>query len=72
MVVKKNQTNMFNISNVTFVQQPLWNNELFKYKGKLLCFLTRIINGISYIKDLVNKDGKMKTLYESSDFFREM
>lgn len=56
MVVKNPKTNIFNISNVTFVQQPLWNNELFMNQGKQLYFLTKIRNGILQIKDLVKAD----------------
>lgn len=63
----KKQNNILNMSNVTFVQQPLWNNELFKYKGKTLCFLRWIKSGILHVKDLFKKDGKMKTLNELSD-----
>lgn len=58
------------MSNVTFVQQSLWNNELFKYKGKT-CFLRWIKSGKLYVKDLFKIDGKMKTLNELSDILSE-
>lgn len=63
----KKQNKILNMSNVTYVQQPLWNNELFRYKGKTLYILRWIKSGISYVKDLFKKNGKMKTPNQLSD-----
>lgn len=49
--------------NVTFIQQLLLNNELFKYKGKMLCFLRwiHVRSGLLYVNDLVKKEGNENT-----------
>lgn len=59
------------MSNVTLAQQPLWNNEIFVYKGKTLVFPRWIKSGILYVKDLFKRDGQMKTLNELSDTLTE-
>lgn len=63
----KKQNKILHMSNVTYVQQPLWNNELFRYKGKTLYILRWIKSGISYVIDLFKKNGKMKTPNQLSD-----
>ena len=39
------------------VTQPLWFNEMFKYKGKCLYFKEWVDAGILYVKDIVNEEG---------------
>ena len=34
----KKSLNTVNLSNAEFIQQPLWNNEMFKYNGKTIFF----------------------------------
>ena len=43
-----------------FIQQPLWNNEIFEYQEKSISFKNWIDSNILYVKDLFNYDGEFK------------
>ena len=53
------------ISRNEFLSQFIWNNKLFTYKSKPLCFTNWIKGGILYVKDIFNKNGE---LYDISFF----
>ena len=40
-----------------FLSQPIWNNKLFKYNGKPLCYKSWIKSGILYVKELFDDNG---------------
>ena len=70
----KQQINEVKISKVSFAQQPIWNNNLFKYNNKTICF-TSFKNwersGILYVKDLFKDSGQFKTLQDFSAVLRK-
>lgn len=45
-----------NLSDVKFAQQPLWNNNLLRYKSQTLYFKNWIASNISYVKDVFNEN----------------
>ena len=46
-----------NLSNFSFLTQPIWGNEYFKFKNKLLYFKNWIEGDINFVKDLFDKNG---------------
>ena len=40
-----------------FLSQPVWNNKLFKYNGKTLCYKNWIKSGILYVNELFDDNG---------------
>ncbi|XP_062574193.1 uncharacterized protein LOC134236030 [Saccostrea cucullata] len=63
----KKEIEISNLSNVKFAQQPLWNNILYQFKGKTICFKNWIASNILYTKDLFDENGNFKTLQEISN-----
>lgn len=63
----KRLINISELSNVTFEQQPLWNNTLFEHKGKSLFFKNWVMSKFLFVKDLFNKNCEFKTLQELSN-----
>ena len=66
----KQQINEEKISKVSFAQQPIWNNNLFKYNNKTICFTNWTQSGILYVKDLFKDNGQFKSLQDFSDVLR--
>ena len=50
-----------NLNSDQFLSQPIWNNKMFKFKGKSLCFKNWIKSGFLYVKDLFI-DGEFKDI----------
>ena len=67
---------MDNISADVILQQPIWNNCNFLYKGNtlffffLFFFLNWISSGVLYVKDLLDKGGNLKQLSDFSNCIR--
>ena len=59
--------NSENISSIKIVQQPIWNNCNFLYKGNSLFFKNWITCGILYVNDLLNDEGNFKSLLDFKD-----
>ena len=49
-----------------FLSQPIWNNKLFKYNGKPLCYKSWIKSGILYVKELFDDNG-----FKNIEMFRD-
>lgn len=58
-------------SNTKFARQPIWNNNMFTYNNKTLCFKNWIRSGILHVKDLTNSKGQFKSFHELSLFLKE-
>ena len=50
-----------NLNSDQFLSQPIWNNKMFKFKGKSLYFKNWIKSGFLYVKDLFI-DGEFKDI----------
>ena len=46
------------------MQQPIWNNCNFQYKGNTLFFKNWVTCGVLHVKNLFNENGNFKTLKE--------
>ena len=62
----KKSLNTVNLSNAEFIQQPLWNNEMFKYNGKTIFFKRWSQSNILYVKDLFDEHGNFRSLQQLS------
>ena len=60
----KQQINEEKISKVSFAQQPIWDNNLFKYNNKTICFTNWKQSGILYVKDLFKDKGQFNALQD--------
>ena len=56
----KKNLNTINLSNAEFIQQPLWNNEMFKYNGQKRWSQSNIL----YVKDLFGEHGNFCSLQQ--------
>ena len=63
----KRKTEISHLSSANFIQQPLWNNEIFGYQEKSISFKNWIDSNILYVKDLFNYDGEFKKLHDFSN-----
>ena len=59
------------LSSADFVQQPLWNNDLFRYDGKTIFFKRWSQSNILYVKDLFDHDGNFLTLQQLSTILND-
>ena len=50
-----------------FLSQPIWNNKLFKYNEKTLCYKNWIKSGILYVRELFDDNG-----FKEIDMFRNI
>lgn len=54
----KKQTNVNTLNRDEFLSQFIWNNNLFQYENKPLCFENWIKTGIVYVKDSFDENGE--------------
>lgn len=55
----KIQKSVGSLTRDEFLSQFLWNNKLFQYDSKPLCFYNWLRCGILYVKDIFNETGEM-------------
>ena len=67
----KRSIDVENLSNANFLLQPMWNNDLFKYKNETLCFPSWIKSNFIYVKDLLLPNGTLKKLENISDELKD-
>ena len=67
----KRSIDVENLSNANFLLQPIWNNDLFKYKNETLCFPSWIKSNFIYVKDLLLPNGTLKKLENISDELKD-
>ena len=49
------------------MQQPIWNNCNFEYKGHTLFFQNWVTCGVLHVKNLLNENGNIKTLKQNTN-----
>ena len=49
------------------MQQPIWNNRNFQYKGKTLFLKNWVTCGVLNVKNLINENCDFKAFYEYTD-----
>lgn len=54
----KIQKNVNTLNRDEFLSQFIWNNNLFQYENKPLCFENWIKSGILYVKDIFDENGE--------------
>mgnify|MGYP000527767340 FL=1 len=54
----KKQKNVNTLNRDEFLSQFIWNNNLFQYENKPLCFENWIKSGILYVKDIFDENGE--------------
>ena len=58
------KANPVKMSSDEIMQQPIWNNCNFQYKGNTLFFKNWVTCGVLHVKNLLNENGNFKTLEE--------
>ena len=58
------KANPVKMSSDEIMQQPIWNNCNFQYKGNILFFKSWVTCGVLHVKNLFNENGNFKTLKE--------
>lgn len=51
------------LSNAHFTKQPLWNNNIFEYKEKSICFKNWINSNFLLLKNMFNNNGELKKMH---------
>ena len=58
------KANPVKMSSDEIMQQPIWNNCNFQYKGNTLFFKNWVTCGVLHVKNLLNENGNFKALEE--------
>ena len=73
MLCSFNECKVYTLDNISadvILQQPIWNNCNFLYKGNTLFFKNWLSSGVLYVKDLLDNGGNLKQLSDFSNCIR--